>query len=422
MTSQRLPLRPLALAGTILSTALLSASGYAQGEPAWYRAEIIVFASRAPQAGTAETWEATPALNYPLDHRRLLAPEQLTQRVAHYQQLGSAPETGGELTQQSTASVVTAELGSTIALPEPEGFYPQGFDVIGDFDERGLQRITLNGRVTIDTLEPEFPLDPNTPLPDPNQPEASLTSEDDAEAPAMPTAFLPLPSAQLELGEEAVKMTRSGRYRVLLHTSWSQPLQARASSLPLVLDNSGDGGDWPELQGSIRLYLSRYLHLETNLWLNTSGDYLPPYWRMPAAPRGPSSLHLVETEAALAARQAYELEQAAATETDHDETQFNPAEPPLADLFDADITAENTGLSTDSGNPIAESEQPETSYPYRHAVLLQQKRRMRGGEIHYIDHPMFGVVIKLTALDEEALAAQAAQEQAAAQIDDAPQL
>jgi hypothetical protein len=35
-------------------------------------------------------------------------------------------------------------------------------------------------------------------------------------------------------------------------------------------------------------------------------------------------------------------------------------------------------------------------YAWRHAVLLQQSRRMRGGELHYIDHPMFGLLIKVT--------------------------
>jgi len=37
-------------------------------------------------------------------------------------------------------------------------------------------------------------------------------------------------------------------------------------------------------------------------------------------------------------------------------------------------------------------------YPYRHAVALQQKRRMRSKEIHYIDHPMLGIIIKFTPL------------------------
>ena len=42
-------------------------------------------------------------------------------------------------------------------------------------------------------------------------------------------------------------------------------------------------------------------------------------------------------------------------------------------------------------------------YPYRHAILLQQKRRMRSTEVHYIDHPRLGVVVKLTPLSTDEL-------------------
>ena len=61
----------------------------------------------------------------------------------------------------------------------------------------------------------------------------------------------------------------------------------QANALPIVLDRSGDGGAWPELQGTIKLYVARYLYLETNLWLNTRGEYLPalgvcqrPHWAL----------------------------------------------------------------------------------------------------------------------------------------------
>ena len=52
-------------------------------------------------------------------------------------------------------------------------------------------------------------------------------------------------------------------------------------------------------------------------------------------------------------------------------------------------------------------------YPWRHAVLMQQSRRMRSNELHYLDHPLLGVVVKLTPLDEEQLATLAAAEAAA---------
>ncbi len=49
-------------------------------------------------------------------------------------------------------------------------------------------------------------------------------------------------------------------------------------------------------------------------------------------------------------------------------------------------------------------------YPYRHAVLLDQTRRMRSNETHYIDHPLLGVVIKFTPITAEDLAAIAARQ------------
>ena len=43
---------------------------------------------------------------------------------------------------------------------------------------------------------------------------------------------------------------------------------------------------------------------------------------------------------------------------------------------------------------MAELTGPE--YPYAHAVLLAQTRRMRSSEVNYIDHPLMGVIIKVT--------------------------
>jgi hypothetical protein len=59
----------------------------------------------------------------------------------------------------------------------------------------------------------------------------------------------------------------------------------------------------------------------------------------------------------------------------------------------------------DAAAGLLDAPEPESgpTYPYRHAVLLQQQRRMRSNEVHYIDHPLFGLVIKLTPLDADTL-------------------
>ena len=103
--------------------------------------------------------------------------------------------------------------------------------------------------------------------------------------------------------------------------------------------------------------------METRLWLNTGGAYLPGTWQMPAPPLGPPSLVIEE---------------------------------PLPDL------PAMSQATPASSQPPAQAGQV---YPYRHAVLLQQKRRMRSNEVHYIDHPLFGLVIKFTPVTAEELAA-----------------
>ena len=73
--------------------------------------------------------------------------------------------------------------------------------------------------------------------------------------------------------------------------------------------------------------------------------------------------------------------------------------------------------------PASREEEPEPEgplYPWRHAVTLKQERRMRSTEIHYIDHPMLGVVVKLSPLTEEELLARATAEAAEPQADPGP--
>lgn len=180
---------------------------------------------------------------------------------------------------------------------------------------------------------------------------------------AQPTPFATLPATWRGLSGKAAAMQRSGRFRILFHEAWIQPMSSKAQTLPITLDRSGDGGRWPALQGSIQLYLSRYFYLDTNLWLNTQGEYLPQAeWRMPAPPLAPES-------------------QARQKPLYSGSNRVSPAAPALA------------------GQEPLDAQKQGPQYPFRHAVLLDQTQRMRSGELAYIDHPLLGVLIKVTALD-----------------------
>jgi hypothetical protein len=182
-------------------------------------------------------------------------------------------------------------------------------------------------------------------------------------APSQPTTFTTLSSGQRQFAGKAAAMQSSGRYRILFHETWIQPMNSQNAAQPIILDRSGDGSPWPALQGSIKLYLSRYFYLDTNLWLNTQGEYLQGDWRMPAPPLAPMSNFAASRPSA----------------TSPSATTFRP-EP------------------ADAMQVAAESEALEPEYPFRHAVLLKQTRRMRSGEVAYIDHPLLGVLIRITPL------------------------
>lgn len=221
--------------------------------------------------------------------------------------------------------------------------------------------------------------------------EAVINAEDILSEPSFENAFVLLSSEQHELSAAANTMNRTGRYRVLFHGAWTQPVAARSEALPIILERSGDTGHWPALQGSIKLYLSRYLHLETNLWLNTNGDYLKGSWRMSPPPLAPESV-LSEDGSALLAKLESNEDAAEIVRPDTDTAGDRPSN--LYWLERERLEKERLAEQQVHLQPV---------YPFRHAALLQQKRRMRSKEVHYIDHPMLGLIIKLTPLETQEL-------------------
>jgi hypothetical protein len=325
---------------TVALTGLLLSGTVAAQDERWFKVEVMIFSQRSEAAATAEDWQPTPKLQYPGESRFLLNTTRIADNAAMY-------------------------------------------DGVSVVDKFGRQLITLNRPANEEIIQPQAasedinpPL--NTERPEVTPPPATPT--------LTPTPFTVLDADAREFNSKASAMARSGRYNILFHETWAQPMVAKTDTLPIVVDRSGDNQAWPTLQGSIKLYLSRYLHIETNLWLNTMGEYLPEYWIIPAPPLGPPSLIIEEPEAPWDALIV-----------------ANDAAAPSTEVF-AEEPAENLGdsetLAVDSG-PV---------YPWHHAILLQQKRKMRSTEVHYIDHPMLGVVALITPLNEDDLEAMAAAE------------
>lgn len=355
-----------------------------QADP-WYRVEIMVFRQPGESGFAAEAWPPEPSLDYPPRYRHLVNRDLADRR--HDEFTGSR----SQINAQGIQRLLLAE-PRTRSAPVLESL--ESLDSLEDsLVPKGAASVAVPS-VTVGTQQDsaesnggsDLPLD-GTPIIEPPRPDARL-DVDDPELPLpTPAAFTLLPEDLRELNRDASRM-RSAGYDVLVHSAWVQPVTSENKTRAIILDRSGDpdAPTWPAVQGSISIYLARYLHMNTRLWLNTHGDYLHPDWRMPEPPRAPESLLL-----ALPPLHAWHRQR------DHG----NGPEMMPTDGLVAQPLRVPAELPDATAPAMAEETQDiDSNYPWRHAILLEQSRRMRGGELHYIDHPVLGVLIKMTLLDD----------------------
>lgn len=147
-----------------------------------------------------------------------------------------------------------------------------------------------------------------------------------------------------EFNSVVASLQRSSGYKVLMVKSWRQPGLERSKAIPVIIRGGDTFGQHSRVEGSVRLVLSRYLHLETDLWL---GDYTQQ----------------------LATPQEWTEEPGETATT----TSLIPAEEP-------------------------ETATPAILFEPTRLIRMQESRRMRSKELHYLDHPMLGVVAKVIPL------------------------
>ncbi len=106
---------------------------------------------------------------------------------------------------------------------------------------------------------------------------------DREEQPEIIPPFEELPSAVRRMNGDAYALRNQSAYRLLWHKAWRAPLLPEATA-PWILVQAGDQfGEHFRLEGAVRVHLSRYLHLHTNLWLtDMRGDQMENDLYVPA--------------------------------------------------------------------------------------------------------------------------------------------
>jgi hypothetical protein len=289
-----------------LIAGLLTVSSSTYGESIWYQVEMIVFAHNDETAETEEQWPDDVALSYPSRLKMLFDAVSLPSSVDN-----------------------TLTTGIEINVPS---LLSQSND----------QANTLDNELLLEnpTLLATPPVEPADNLP------TALTGEG--------TVLRPLPFQRLDedaktLREAFQHLRRIDRYRPLFHEVWQQPMQSRGRSPAILITGGNAYGSHFELEGTIKLSVERYLHIDTDLWLH----------------------------------------------------RFEPN-------FGQTSTFQVPELPTNTGTDImlGDSYSPfsliiDEPYNVARTVTLRQSRRMRSGEIHYLDHPLFGVIVLVTPLAQD---------------------
>ncbi len=212
-----------------------------------------------------------------------------------------------------------------------------------------------------------------------------------------PEAYKVLPKESLQLQTTKERMERSRRYQVLFHKSWRQIISKKSEMPSILIEGGEEFSGLRELSGYITLHKSRYLHIESNLWLShfsaNTGEQAGEEW--PYLPLAPNKIDLDKLELLQIDQEIHQTD--TQQHTAYENTAYKSIETINSDTssFD-DNSTDLTPINTNDWSLLGYQDLVESTFIADRIVVLQQRRKMRSSELHNLDHPLFGLLIKLT--------------------------
>lgn len=207
-------------------------------------------------------------------------------------------------------------------------------------------------------------------------PASPSLSAENGDEPAAPEPYTLLPEEQLALNDDIERLNKSAEYQPLLHIAWRQPVPERGLGQPVLIDSR-----------KLPLYTARIADTTATVEAHSdqphSGTALPP----PEAlyEQGPDEIVTTINENFVTGTVSL--------------TRGRYLHIGLDLLFERQPNSPQLFSFFGFGNA---GDIPEE---YR----LTQQRRLRRGQLNYFDHPKFGVLAVVTAVDEDAETDEGAQ-------------
>lgn len=204
-----------------------------------------------------------------------------------------------------------------------------------------------------------------------------------------------LPEGSWLLADSAARLQRSGRYQVLFHEAWVQPLGNSRADSPAVLLAGGESfGDHHTLQGYITLSRERYIHADLELWLSEfrfgSGLETTLFSPLPKPPQR-------------AWQTSWNQWSPAARESDPSSPESTSPEKdavaPHIDILDRRDGLSSPPPSQDWSLNESAFSMGSVQYVPSQIFTLRQRQRIEPGQLTYIDHPLLGALLLVERME-----------------------
>ncbi len=183
------------------------------------------------------------------------------------------------------------------------------------------------------------------------------SNSDDEDADDKNIAYVSLPEQQMLLNDQARALGKKRDYQVLTQRAWRMPVSEKGH--PVAIEASIEGPEPVSLDGTVMVTLERFLHVEVDLWLN----------KLAPAP--------ILSDQGL-----------------------NDQDLSVQDLNEQDLGVQENTLAQDDfeeSDILVKSEADSPSMLITENFQLKQRRRIKNSkQVHYLDSPEIGVLIKLT--------------------------
>ena len=162
------------------------------------------------------------------------------------------------------------------------------------------------------------------------------------------------------------RLGSSKHYEVLFHESWTQVLTREEIATSVVIDPQNNSSRWPQIQGTISLFMNNFIHFKSNIWINVGKEQYTNSMRINPPP--------ILTKG---------------TRLDYQRSNcLNGGmilEPPVLDYFISQKAHTNNEASESTRN-----------YDWSYAIPMQDTQKIKINQIHYLDHPFIGIILKIT--------------------------